>query len=441
MDMHAVVIGNGVAGRTASLTACKYGRNVDVTVIESELMDFYHPCSLPYILSGIVKKEDVLRAESNPTNLKIVRGEATELDRENKKVIVKTRDGSIEKYMYDKLILATGSYPFIPKIEGVNLRGVYTFKSYRDLLGVLSEVDNANSIVVAGASATGIEVASSLRRKGVNVKLVELMSQVMPGRLDEDTAEIIAEKLRKEGIELFFGKPLSRIEGSERVEKVFVGDNALNADLLIFTTGVRPNVKLALSSGLKIGELGGILVDNELKTSDEDIYACGDCVEVFDKVTGRRVLAQFANTAYRQGFIAGYNAVKGRLKYNGTVLPYIVHAGDFLFGAAGLTYENAVKNGFKAGYKKILIPSKPRYMPSSANITVKIVFDRTTGRILGCQAVGGEEIVSIINVASALLHSRADLEVIYNLESAYNPYVSYYLEPLSLLAFNASKHG
>ncbi len=427
-----VIVGYGTSGKTAALFAAKSKGKPKITVIEKRDRIFNHPCSLPYVLDGSASTEVLKKSDHIPRKFELVKGDARKIKTSSMEVVVKTKEGYVS-VNYDKLIIATGSLPMIPPVPGVGHKGVFKFKDASDLEMILSWMKSYSRVAVVGASATGLEVALAMRGAVKSVYLIEMFDMPLHGRLDRDMAEILVEKI-SDKVHLKLGSPLKQITGiGGKVSEITVGRETIPVDMVILTTGVKPNISLAESAGLRIGDLGGIIVDREMRTSNKQIYACGDCVETFDIVSGKRTLSMLATSAMRQGMVAGINAAGGSIEYRGSASPYVIKAGEVEIGAVGLTEENAVKAGFKVFSCKYTCRSKPWYMKDSGKITLKLVFSADEGVILGGQALG-RDVYPRISVISLAVNRRLKFSDLENLEIPYNPAFSDYLDPINVVS-------
>ena len=425
-----VVVGYGTSGKTAALFAAKSKDKPKITVIEKRDRIFNHPCSLPYILDGSASAGVLKKSDRVPEKFELVKGDAKKIKPSTLEVIVKTEEGYLS-VNYDKLIIATGSLPVIPPVPGVGYKGVFKFKDVSDLEEILSWMKSSSRVAIIGASVTGLEVALTIRKAVKSVYLIEMFDMPLHDRLDRDMAEILVEKI-SDKVHLKLRSPLKQIAGvNGKVSEITVGGETIPVDMVILTTGVKPNISLAESAGLRIGDLGGIIVDRKMRTSIKQIYACGDCVETFDIVSGRRTLSMLATSAVRQGIVAGINAAGGSVEYKGSASPYVIKAGDIEIGAVGLTEKNATKAGFKVFSSRYTCWSKPWYIKDSGKITLKLVFSADEGIILGGQAIG-RDIYPRISVVSLAVNQRLKFSDLEDLEIPYNPAFSNYLDPINV---------
>lgn len=313
--MYFVIVGNGIAGNSAASTIRRLNREADITIISEEKYPLYSACVLANYISGEIGRERVFLKEFPDylqENIQIIPNQkAIALDVGRKRVVLES-----ESVAYDKLIIATGSQPVVPPIEGKDKQGVFTFKSIKDADQIYRWV--GQTAVVVGSGPVGIEISLALNKKGYRVFLVELLDWVLPRVFDEYPASMIKGILEGEGIEVSTGEKVLELLGSDRVEGVATDRRRIVCDTVILTAGMRPEVGLA-EGVLELGELGGILVDDRLCTSVPDVYACGDCIEAKDLVTGHPALSLLWHNARWQGEIAGGNAAGVPHNYPGSL--------------------------------------------------------------------------------------------------------------------------
>ena len=302
--MKVIVLGNGVAGNTAASTIRQLDKQADITIISEDTFPEYTACALPHYISGEHSRRRLfLRTKKDYAAEKIrtILGQkVTAIQPERKEI---TLDG--KSLSYDKLIIATGSRPVVPPIPGVNLAGVFTLKTPGDADKIIEGIGKA--AVLIGSGPIGVETAIALRKRGLEVYLIEFLDRIMPKIFDEKPSLMLRGILEEKGIHVFTGERVNSILGSARVEGVVTDNRQIVCDEVVMGVGVRPNVELAKQAGITIGSLGGIAVDRQMKTNFEDIYACGDCVQTRDIATGKETLCLLWHNAKREGLIAGSN--------------------------------------------------------------------------------------------------------------------------------------
>ena len=311
-----VIIGNGAAGNSAAEAFRSIDRETGITMISEEGEPEYSACVLYHYVSGAMNRSEVFLKDWEDYARMGVRAlfGTTVLEVDPKEKVVVTGGGEIP---YSRLIIATGSVPFVPRIGGLDKRGVFTFKTLRDADGIAQF--HGGRIVVVGSGPIGVETCLSLRKRGCEVTLIEALDWVLPRILDREPAALMEGILRRYGIDLVTGEGVSQILGGERVTGIALEEGEIDCDMVILATGMRPNVDLAKRAGIEIGSTGGIVVDERMQTSEEEIYACGDCVETPDLLTDRKILSLQWSSAVTQGKIAGYNCAGRPRVYEGSL--------------------------------------------------------------------------------------------------------------------------
>ena len=429
--MRVVVIGYGTAGQTASAIAKKRDPELEIVVLEKRSYPAYHPCSLPYVLSGKIPLEDAIE-RSGPPNLELILKAVAKRIDPHKKEVEFEREGSKEVIDYDFLVISTGLRPTVPPIEGLDLEGVSLFWTVEDVERLRRR--SLEKVVVVGGSATGIEVAAELAALGKEVTIIEMMEQLLPGKLDPPIASLVAQSLTKMGVRVLLKHPLKRVLGKGgEVTGVVAGDKEIEADTVILCTGAKPNVELAKNSGIRVGKRGGISVDPWMRTEYPNIYAAGDAAEVKDFVTGRPIIPGLASTALVQGRVVGANISGGDIKYEGALCPFIVHFGEFEVGSTGLTSSRAEEEGIKHVFGRFRGPDMAKEVPWSSSIVTWLVIDRS-GKLLGAQFFGKRGVWGRIIFCTLGIMKGLRLDEIERIEFGYHPLISPVIEPLAVLA-------
>ncbi|RLF85294.1 NADH oxidase [Thermococci archaeon] len=431
--MKIVVIGSGTAGSNFALFARKLDRKAEIIVIGKEKTMQYSPCALPFVLSGKIPKLEDIVVFPNEFYEKqkiqmMLETEAKTIDRK-RKVIITDKD----EIPYDKLVLATGSKAFIPPIKGVEKKGVFTLKEMRDVREIQKYIKERKpkKAVVIGAGLIGLEGAVAFRELGMEVLVVELLEHLLPTMLDKDIASIVQSHLEEKGIQFRFGVGVSEIIG-DPVTAVKIGEEEIESDIVLVATGVRANVDLAREAGLEIKR--GIIVDEYLRTSDPDIYAIGDCAEVYDAVTGERILSQLGTTAVRMAKVAAENVFNKNVKFKPVFNTAITELFDLEIGTFGITQERARKEGVEVVVGKFKGSTKPEYYPGGKPITVKLIFRKDNKKLIGAQIVGGERVWGRIMALSFAAQKETTVEDIAYGETAYAPPISPTIDPITVAA-------
>ncbi len=439
MPRRIVIVGGGGAALRAALGAKTVDLKADVTLISDEKLTFYSRCALPYIIEGEI--ESVEKTVSpDPPGTKLLRGwKAVDVDPSGKTVTAQNLEtGREETFQYDALIIATGSRPFIPPVPGKDLKGVFPLRTDKDLRGLQSYIKPGGKAVVVGARFIGLEVAAALKTKGMDVTVVELLPQIMDGVLDPELAKTFQKYLEERGVKIYLNSPIQEIYGRENVEAVKAGDKKFEADLVVMATGVRPRTELAQKAGAKIGKTRGIVVDERMRTTVEDIYAAGDCTEIKHLITGTPWPTGLGTQAYRQGRVAGINAAGGDAIYPGTLGTCVTKIFDLEVASVGLTRAYAEKFGIKAvaaTYKPYI---RAEYY-SEDKAYIRLVARVPDGMIIGAQIIAPYEAGARANIMAAAMMKGVTVDELTNYDFCYCPPVANVIEGLALAAEGLSR--
>lgn len=441
--MNIVVIGGGAGGLTAASNIRKYDKNAKITVITMDKHIAYSPCAIPYVLCGEVENfENIIMHQPEDyleKDIKILtETEVFEIDsNQNKVKFRKLEDNgsSGEELDYNYLIIATGATSFIPPVKGSDLEGVFKIRTIEDGFKIKEYAEKSKKAVVAGAGLIGLETAYGLKKMGLKVTVIEMVPQIVPRSLDPDMAEIVQEYMNKEGIDVLLGKPIEKIIGEEHVEGVIVGNDTLDADMIIMATGVRPQIKLAKMAGCEIGRWA-IIVNEKMQTSIPNIYAVGDCVEVIDAITGHNTQSPLGTAAVRQGKIAAKNIAGIEGEFKPVLNSMVSKIGNLEFGAVGITRTYALQNGIKVISGKSRALTKARYYPGAKRIDVKIT-SNLKGRIIGCQIIAEERVAERVDTMSLVIAKGVTCSELASMEFSYAPPVSMVIDPIILAAEDA----
>ncbi|TYO95641.1 FAD-dependent oxidoreductase [Desulfallas thermosapovorans] len=433
-----VIIGGVAAGPKAAARARRVNPDAEITIIEKGKLISYAGCGMPFYLAGEVHKFDhlfettygVIRDEEYFWREKgvrvITRTEAKSIDRDKKEVHVENLETG-EKYTvpYDKLVLATGAQPFVPPIEGLNLKGVYKLNhpdDARQIKEYLGEMEGGEAVII-GAGFIGMETADALMKLHMFCSVVELQDQILPGVLDKDMAEVLAKKLTDQGLEFYLGHKVLKLEGDEegRVTSVVTDQGTIDTELVVVSVGVRPNVQLARDAGLTIGETGAIAVNDHMQTSDPDIYALGDCVENTHLVSGKKVFVPLATYANRQGRVVGDNVAGGNEVFRGILATGVLHTMGFNIGRTGLSEKQARDLGYQVVTAIYHGFDRTHYHPGHGMVLMKMVTEKDTGKILGAQALGQGDAVKRIDVVATAITMGATVEQLFDVDLGYAP--------------------
>jgi NADPH-dependent 2,4-dienoyl-CoA reductase/sulfur reductase-like enzyme/rhodanese-related sulfurtransferase len=433
-----VVIGGSAAGPKAAAKARRIDNHAEVVILQKDADLSMASCGYPYYVGGCFDDRNMLLCTPtgitrNPLfylNAKDIEAkvntEVTAVDRDRRAVSFRdTITGATDELIYDKLIMATGSVSLMPPIPGIGLKGITALKSMEDadLLRKIADGGKIKKAVVIGGGLIGIESCEALHLAEIEITVIELLPQILTF-LDWEMAKLVENHVKNKGANVITGNGVAEFLGEDgRLKAVKLQNGTeLPCELAVVAIGFRPNVKLAKDAGLRIGETGGILVDEFMQTSDADIYAVGDCVETLHRITGRKVLAPYGDLANLQGRVAGENAASENcVTFPGTIQTGICKVFDYAAGSTGLSEANAKKLGYDDIVTVISAsPDKPGFMDGKLLVT-KLVADRKTGTILGAQCIGpGNVNRQIAQWAMAIL-GRLTVEDVVNADLPYAP--------------------
>lgn len=447
MKMRIVVIGANAAGAKAASKAKRINPKAEVTLIDRGTFISYGACGIPYYVSDTVA--EVKDLMSTPVGVvrdapffKKVKGvdvvtgtEAVGIDRQARKVqLLEKATGRSYAIEYDRLVIATGSSPFVPQLENADLKNILTVKSIEDAELLKGQAVSGKSACIVGGGLIGLETTEALQRKGMKVTIVEMRDQLLPGVFDPEMAFLVGKQLRMNKVELITACRVTGFAGEGAVARVITEKGEVPADLVVLAPGVTPNVKLAKDSGLEIGTTGAIRVDSRMCTSDPHIYACGDCCEATHLVTGRKVFVPLGSTANKQGRVAGINAAGGEATFNGILGTSIVKVFNVNAGKTGLTEAEAKACGYDVETVLSPAPDRAHFFPGAKPIALKLVADRTRGKILGLQAVGEGAVDKRVDAAAAAITFGATADQLAHLDLAYAPPYSAAMDNLIVAA-------
>jgi len=432
--MKVVVIGGVAAGPKIASKIIRNCPEAEVTVVEKGEFLSYAGCGLPYYISGEVKEQKELMATpvgtvrdsvffQNVKNVKVLnRTTATKIDRENKKVIVVSKNGVESSLDYDKLAIATGAKPVKPPIPGINLNNIYSLHGVEDAEGIKEKLSKNKAIdaVIVGGGLIGVEVAEAITESGGRVTIVEMLPQILP-MLDPEIAALTEKHFEAKGVRIMTSTKVMGFEGKEHVQKVATDKETLNADIVILAIGVRPNIELAKSCGLEIGTTGAIKVNPQMQTSDPDIYAAGDCVECQNRITGKSCYVPLGSTANKQGRVAANNICGNNDSFPGIVGSSVCKIFNFSAARTGLSEKQARDEGYDVVTCLAPAPDKAHFMSTMKPLLLKLIADRKSKKLLGAQATGPGVADKRIDVAATAITAGMTVDDIANLDLSYAP--------------------
>jgi len=445
--MKVVVVGGVAGGASAAARLRRLDENAEIIILERGEYISYANCGLPYYIGEVIKKRGNLVVQS-PEDMKKrfnldvrILNEVKNIDIKKKQVdIYDIKNKKNYKESYDKLILSPGAFPIKPPIKGFDAPNVFTLKDIPDTLEIKQFIDNFNPkrAVVVGAGYIGMELAENLYARGTVVTIVELADQVL-GPLDYEMATLVHQHLKEKGIEFYLNDQIKEVEHQNNFSIVKLASGGeIKTDLILIGIGVRPEIALAKKAGLEIGERGGIKVNSHLKTSDPDIFAVGDAVEIIDFISGKPTLIPLAGPANKQGRIVANNICGISDKYDGTQGTSILKVFDMTVAGTGNNEKLLKKYGIS--YEKSFTHSANHagYYPGAIPLSIKLLFSPDNGRILGAQIVGYEGVDKRIDVLATAIRAGMTVHELEKLELAYAPPYSSAKDPVNMAGFVAS---
>ena len=445
-----VIIGGVAGGASCAARLRRLDESMEIVLLERGEYISYANCGLPYYVGGVIKSRDALLLQT-PEAMKAkynidvrVKNEVLSIDRGGKTVTIRRVDsGETYTESYDKLLISTGSSPLRPPIPGIDSPRILTLWTVpdTDLIRALIHEQNVKTAAVIGGGFIGLETAENLRHAGLDVSIIEMQSQVM-APLDYEMAQLLHENILQNGVNLYLNDGVDSFsdEGNSVNIKLKSG-KLVSAELVILSIGVRPNGELAKAAGLDTNARGGIITDEYLRTSDPDIYAVGDVIEVEDFIYKDRAMVALAGPANKQGRIAANNIAGANEIYNGTLGTSAAKVFDLTAASTGSNEKTLRKRELVKGkdYESIIITqnSHAGYYPGALPLTIKLLFSPDSGKILGAQIVGIEGVDKRIDTIAATVRLGGDVEDLKQLELAYAPPYSLAKDPVNMAGFTA----
>lgn len=450
-----LIIGGVAGGATAAARMRRIDEDMEIIILERGDYISYANCGLPYYIGDVIKDREALLVQT-PEGMKKkynidvrVGNEAVKINPETKKVVVKTKDGETYEETYDDLLIATGSSPLKPPIPGIDGEGIYTLWNVNDTDKIRSIVDKEipKTAAVIGGGFIGLEMAENLHKRGIYVTLIEAQDQVM-APVDFEMAQMLHENMRDNGVDLRLGDGVSKFERVNNKTKITLskGDEVY-VDLVILSIGVKPNSDIAKEAGIEVNQKGGIITDKTLKTSQPNIWAVGDVIEVENLVTKEGVMIPLAGPANKQGRMVAGNIVKtrgeGKLKgeleeYDGSLGTAVAQVFDLTVATVGINekYLQSKDQKKEEDYYTVVITQKSHagYYPMATPLTLKVIFEKE-GRLLGAQCVGQDGVDKRVDIIATAMRFGATIYDLKKLELAYAPPYSSAKDPVNMAGF------
>lgn len=442
--MKVVIVGGVAGGATAAARIRRLDEQAEIVVFERSGYISYANCGLPYYIGDVITDPEELTLqtpESFFSRFRVdmkVRHEVTAIHPERKTVSVKNLEtDEVFEESYDKLILSPGAKPTQPRLPGVGIDKLFTLRTVEDTFRIKEYINqnHPKSAVLAGGGFIGLELAENLRELGMDVTIVQRPKQLM-NPFDADMASMIHSEMRKHGVKLALGYTVEGFEERNGGVDVLLKDNApLHADMVVLAIGVTPDTALAREAGMELGIKGSIVVNDRMETSVPDIYAAGDAVQVKHYVTGEDALISLAGPANKQGRIIADNICGGDSRYLGSQGSSVIKVFDMTAATTGINETNARKTGLDVDTVILSPMSHAGYYPGGKVMTMKVVFEKGTYRLLGAQIVGYDGVDKRIDVLATAIHAGLKATQLKDLDLAYAPPYSSAKDPVNMAGF------
>lgn len=441
--MKVIIIGAVAAGSKAAAKLSRLRPDWDINIYTEDAHVAYSECGMPFYLAGNFSdyKKLFVRtpSEFEEKGIRVfLQNKIIKILPETKEVLVKNLVKEKEYTTnYDKLIIATGAVPFIPEIKNVNCRNVFALRTIESCIAIKKQMVQSNHVTIIGSGYIAVELLEAFIRQGLLITLLNKHKNLM-NFFDPDISKIIQKHILKKNL-----REINLLSKNTAIE--FVGDGYVNSvktqtgiefptDMVVIATGIRPNVKMAVDSGIELGSTGAIKVNKRMETNIPDIYACGDCVEKFHIVANAPVWIPLGSTANKEGRCAAINVAGDYEEFNGVLGSAVTRYFNFTMSMTGLTEKDAFKYGFEPVSVLVAKSDKSGFMPEAENITIKLIADKKTKRLLGAQAVGIGDADKRVNTLTSALLSNMTIEDFFRNDMTYAPPFSTSIDPVLIAA-------
>lgn len=443
--MKILIIGGVAGGATTAARIRRTNETAEIILLEKGKYISYANCGLPYYIGGVIKEREKLFVQT-PETFSIrfrvdvrIENEVIFIDRKRKTVTIRQSSGDTYEESYDKLLISTGASPVRPPLPGIDLNGIFTLRNVADTDRIKEYIDShtPRRAVVIGAGFIGLEMAENLHAQGAKVSIVEMGNQVM-APIDFSMASLVHQHLMDKGVNLYLEQAVASFEREGKGVKVcFKNGESLSADIVILSIGVRPETTLARAAEIAIGEAGGIAVNEFLQTSDESIYAIGDAIEFRHPILGKPWLNYLAGPANRQGRIVADNILGAKIPYEGSIGTSIAKVFDITVASTGLPAKRLHQAEINSMSSTIHPVSHAGYYPDAMPMSIKITFDKKTGKLFGGQIVGHDGVDKRIDEIALVIKNQGTIYDLMKVEQAYAPPFSSAKDPVAVAGYVA----
>ena len=442
--MKIVIVGGVAGGASAAARIRRLDEQAEIIIFEKSGFISYANCGLPYYIGDVITEQSELTLQTAKgfwSRFRIqvkTRHEVTAINVQAKTVKVKNLETGEEwEESYDKLVLSPGATPTRPQLPGIDSKKIFTLRTVEDTLQIHEYInaESPKSAVIVGGGYIGIELAENLREKGMDITIVEAQQQLM-NILDYDMAAFVHGKIRQKGVDLWLGRTVTGFrEEDGKIVTLIEGEDGIAADIVLLAVGVTPDSRLAKEAGLELGIKGSIVVNDRMETSAPDVFAVGDAVQVKHMITGADTVIPLAGPANKQGRIAADNICGGDSHYQGSLGSSIIKVFDLAVASTGLTVKAATEAGFDVERVVLSPSSHASYYPGSKVMTMKVVFERSTCRLLGAQIIGSEGVDKRLDVLATSIFAGLTGDQLKDLDLSYAPPFSSAKDPVNMAGF------
>ncbi|NFI93131.1 CoA-disulfide reductase [Clostridium botulinum] len=427
--MRVVIVGGIAAGTSAAAKLRRVNPDAEIIIYEKSDIVSFGACGLPYFVGNFFEDSQNMIARTPEEFIKSgvdvkTNHEVVNIDFNNKLVTVKNlKAGSQFNDKYDKLMIATGARSIIPPIKNVNLKNVYTLKSMDDgkvLKQLLREKSN-KSIAIVGAGFIGLEAVEGAKSHEKEVSVFQLEDRILKDVFDKEITDVLEKELRDKGVNLYLQETVTELIGDDKVTKICTNKREINVDIVIISTGVKPNTEFIKDSGIDMLSNGAIIVDEYGKTSIEDVYSAGDCATINQILTNEKSYVPLATGANKLGRIVGENLGGANLPFQGSLSSSCIKVLEIEAGRTGITEEKAKQMGLDYKTKFITDMNQTSYYPGQSKIYVKLIYEANSKRILGGQVAGYKDAVQRVNVIAACIFGKLTTKELGMLDLCYSP--------------------
>ncbi len=427
--MKVIIVGGVAAGMSAAAKLKRANKEAQITVYEKSKHVSFGACGLPYFVGNFFEDSQKMIARTveqfNESGITVnIEHEVLNVDTKNKSITIKNLlTGETFIDTYDKLMVATGASAIVPPIKNVDLKHVYTLKSMEDgeVLKQAMQNENLKRVAIVGAGFIGLEVVEAAKQYGKEVHVFQLNDRVLVDTFDKEITDLLEEELRSHDVHLHLSQTVTELVGEDEVTQIKTKDEAFDVDIVVLTAGVRPNTNFLKDTGIEMLRNGALVIDNEGRTSIEDIYAAGDCASINHILKTEAAYIPLATVANKMGRIIGENLAGAHQTFNGSLASACLKVMDLEAGRTGLSEQEAINLGIN--YKTVFITdmNQTSYYPGQSKINVKLIYNADTKVILGGQVVGRKDAVQRVNVLATVIFARLTTDQLAMLDLCYAP--------------------